>query len=255
LPAVATRQAELDSFDVITGLVIRGGVDVDVLTAVSLHGGLPGAWPDRMITAKLVVATLLEHWHTVGLPTYAQFDNDPRFRGSPKHPDSVGRVMRVCFSVGVTPVFAPPWELGFQAAVENFNGRWQRAVWRRFEHRSLAELRDRSQRFIAALCLRRAARVETAPPRRPLPAPWRCDLQAALQGRVIFLCRTNERGEAPVLGRLYPVAAHWAHRLVRAELDFAGGRLDFYALRRREPHDQPLLQTLTYTRPSKRFYE
>lgn len=255
LPAVAQRQAELDSFDVITGLVIRGGVDVDVLTAMSLHGGLPGAWPDRMITAKLVVATLLEHWQRFGQPTYAQFDNDPRFRGSPKHSDSVGRVIRVCLNVGVTPVFAPPWELGFQAAIENFNGRWQRAVWRRFEHPSLAALQARSMRFINALRQRRAPRGETAPARPPVLGPWSGDLQATLQGRVIFLCRTNERGEAHVLGRPYPVAATWVHRLVRAELDFAGERLDFYALRRRAPDEQPLLQTLRYQRPYKRFYE
>ena len=69
LPAVARRAAELDSWDIVTGLVIRGGPDVDVLTAISLHGGVPAAWPQRLITAKLVVQALLEHWQAVGRPT------------------------------------------------------------------------------------------------------------------------------------------------------------------------------------------
>ena len=255
LPAVARRAAELDSWDIVTGLVIRGGPDVDVLTAISLHGGVPAAWPQRLITAKLVVQALLEHWQAVGRPAYVQFDNDPRFRGSPKHPDSLGRVMRVCLSLAVVPVFAPPWELGFQAAIENFNGRWQRAVWRRFEHPSLPSVQARSTQFIDALRHRTAARREAAPPRRPFPLHWTSDLQHPLQGRVIFLCRTNERGEAQVLGRSYPVAPTWVHRLVRAELDLTAGRLDFYALRRREPSDQPLLHTVAYSRPHTRFYE
>jgi len=40
--------------------------------------------------------------------------------------------MRTCLRLDVTPVFAPPRESGFQAAIENFNGRWQAKVWARF---------------------------------------------------------------------------------------------------------------------------
>jgi hypothetical protein len=47
LPAVAGRRAELDSFDTMEGLALEGGVQLEVLTVVSLHGGLPGAWPCR----------------------------------------------------------------------------------------------------------------------------------------------------------------------------------------------------------------
>lgn len=38
LPEVAKRSCELDSFDVIEGLVIEGGTNVEVLNAISLHG-------------------------------------------------------------------------------------------------------------------------------------------------------------------------------------------------------------------------
>src|SRR5262249_3240962 len=72
LPAVADEQAELDSFDTIEGLALRGGRQVEVLTGVSLHGGLVAAWPHTTITAKFVVQTVVEHWRAIGLPGYAQ---------------------------------------------------------------------------------------------------------------------------------------------------------------------------------------
>jgi hypothetical protein len=45
LPDAATAQAELDSFDLVEGLVIKDGPSVEVLNGVSLHGGLVVSWP------------------------------------------------------------------------------------------------------------------------------------------------------------------------------------------------------------------
>ena len=255
LPAVAGREAELDSFDIVAGLVIRGGTDVEVLNAISLHGGLAASWPCGEITAKTTVESLLEHWRTVGLPAYAQFDNDTRFQGTHTHPNSIGRVVRICLSLKVVPVFAPPRETGFQAAIENFNGRWQAKVWARFEHVSLAALQTQSAKFVAALRRRSAPRLEAAPPRRLFPADWTLDLQRPLQGRMIFLRRTNDRGEVQLLGNTYLVAQTWVHRLVRAEVHLDAERIDFYTLRRRNPSAQPLLGTAPYAVPRKRFNE
>ncbi len=67
------------------------------------------------------------------------------------------------------------------------------------------------------------------------------------QGRIVFLRRTTEAGRATVLGRPYDVDARWPYRLVRAELDLDAAQLAFYALRRREPADQPLLAIHDYT--------
>ena len=75
------------------------------------------------------------------------------------------------------PVFAPPQESGFQAAIENFNGRWQAKVWARFHHASLEELHARSHRYLSAYRARAATRIETAPERRSFPDAWRPDLQ------------------------------------------------------------------------------
>lgn len=253
LPDVAQGQRELDSFDIVEGLVIEGGIEVEVLNGISLHGGLIVSWPGGPITAQRATEALLEHWRAFGLPAYAQFDNDTRFQGAHQFPDSIGRVSRLCLSLNVTPVFAPPRETGFQAAVENFNGRWQSKVWARFHHDSLAALQLQSAHYVAAYRQRTAPRMEGAPPRRPFPSSWQADLQAPPQGRLIFLRRTTEQGQVHLLGHSFLVDPNWPHRLVRAEVDLDADRISLFALRRREPSAQPLLQACEYHVPRKRF--
>jgi len=255
LSEVAARRAELDSFDIVEGLVIRGGTNVEVLNGISLHGGLPASWPKGTITAKIVVKALLEHWRRHGLPAYVQFDNDTVFQGAHHHPDAIGRVTRLCLSLKVIPVFTPPQETGFQAAVENFNGRWQAKVWSRFTHASRRALQSRSAKFITASRRRAAAKIENAPPRRPFPIHWKLNLQAVPEGRVVFLRRTDAKGQANVLGHQFLVDINWPHRLVRADVDLTRKRIRFYALRRRDPAYQPLLNEIHYEFPKRRFHE
>jgi hypothetical protein len=255
LPDVASGKAELDSFDIVEGLVIKGGIAVEVLNATALHGGLVASWPGPVVTAKAATESLIEHWRAVGLPAYAQFDNDTIFQGAHQHKDVVGRVTRLCLSLGVTPVFAPPRETGFQAAIENYNGRWQAKVWSRFTHESLDGLRGQSDKYVAASRLRAAARIEAAPPRRPIPEGWQLDLQAPLCGRIIYLRRTGATGAAELLGHRLAVDPTWPNRLVRAEVDLDAGRIRFYALRRREPSRQPLLCEVAHRLPRRRFQE
>ena len=255
LPAVAAAKAELDSFDTIEGLAIRGGPHVAVLTGISLHGGLPATWTAQAVSAKMVVNALVEHWRSVGLPAYAQFDNDNRFHGPRQYADTVGRVIRLCLSLGVTPVFAPPNETGFQAAIESYNGRWQAKVWSRFKHASIRGLSQRSAKYIAAARKRSSARIEASPRRRPFPKHWRLDLQRAPRGIIVFLRRTDDKGRASLLGHAFDVDRHWLHRLVRAEVNLDDNTIRFFALRRREPTDQPLLNKVSYTLPKRPFQE
>jgi hypothetical protein len=255
LPEVGAGRAELDSFDTVEGLTFEGGLRIEVLTGVSLHGGLPGAWPQPLVTAKTAVEALVEHWREFGLPAYAQFDNDTVFQGSHHGQDSLGRVVRTCLRLGVIPVFAPPQESGFQAAVENFNGRWQTKVWARFHHASFAALHECSRRYIRAYRQRAAARIEAAPARRPFPAAWRPDLQAHPVGMVIFIRRSSEAGTVSLLGRTFEVDALWPHRLVRCDMHLAAQTIRFHALRRREPHHQAFLHEAPYTFPRRRFVE
>jgi hypothetical protein len=255
LPAVAAGNAELDQADIIEGLKIKDGPLVEVLTCVSLLGGLANAWPETAHTARKTRDMLLSHWRRFGLPDYAQFDNDTRFQGPHQHPDTVGSVTRQCLSLGVTPVFVPPAEMGFQAAIESFNGRWQTRVWTRFQHDCLIALQAQSDKYTSAYRTRSTARREDAPCRHSVPEDWQLDLQAHPQGTIIYLRRTDDAGRVRFLGHTFAVADTWPHRLVRCEVLLDEQRIDFYQLRRRAPEDQPLLASAAYALPKRRFKE
>jgi hypothetical protein len=256
LPEVVNSKADVDSFDLIEDLRIQDGPMVDVLTVISVHGRLADAWPfQAQITAEDTLACILTHWRTAGLPSYAQFDNDTRFQGAHHHRDSISRVMRLCLLLGVTPVFAPPRETGFQAAIENFNRRWQDVVWTRFHHPGLAELATRSDQFIHAHRHRNGCHIDEAPLRRDFPMRFLCDLQKHPSGKLIYLRRTDENGQTSLLGHVFPVDRRWPHRLVRCEFHITSERIYFFALRRREPSWQPLLKEVHHQLPRRRFKE
>ena len=255
LPDLAAQQVELDEFDAIEGLRIKDGPEVEVFTGIALFGGLIAAWPGEGVRAASVRACLIEHWRAVGLPAYAQFDNDTRFQGPHQHPDVISSVMRLCLGLGVIPVFVPPRESGFQAAIESLNGRWQAKVWARFQHESLAALQAQSAKYVAASRARGAVRLEGAPPRRPFPPDWHLDLQAHPGGRIVFLRRTTETGTVQLLGHTFVVDDLWPHRLVRCEVDLDAERIQFYRLRRRAPEQQPLVGEVPYVLPRRRFRE
>lgn len=247
LPDVAAKEAELDQFDAVVGLVIRGGTDVEVLNGVSLHGGLVASWPQPSVTTDSTLLRLVEHWREFGLPAYAQFDNDTRFQGAHQFKDSLGRVVRLCLSLGVTPVFAPPREPGLQNAVESYNGRWQAKVWNGWEHADLPELQERSFAYVAASRKRHARRIESAPGRTPFPPSWTPKKRFPLLDKVIFIRRADEKGRVGLLGHLFEVDSSRPHRLVKAEVRYDQDRIDFFALRRAEPESQPLLAQILYS--------
>ena len=86
-----------------------------------------------------------------------------------------------------------------------------------------------------------------------MPSDFELDLHAPLRGAAIFIRRTTDSGSVTVLGRQFAVDPHWIRRLLRCEVDFTNSRIQFYALRRRDPHDQPLLHETTYFRHDRPF--
>ena len=254
LSALAAGQVELDSFDFIEDLKIAAGPLVSVLTGTSVHGALAQAWVMTRPSARATLEALRERWRCDGLPAYAQFDNDTIFQGAHQFADSVGRVSRLCLALGIIPVFAPPREPGFQNAIEGFNALWQAKVWQRHQVASPADLRRLSERYIGAYRAKTALRADAAPARRAFPAAFALDLDAPLRGTMIFLRRSNDAGAVNLLGRTFAVEPHWVHRLVRCEVDFTHQRIRCFALRRREPHDHPLLCEIPYIRLTRPFH-
>ena len=253
LPALAQGHAEFDSFDFIEDLKIAEGPLVSALTATSLHGALADAWVVEHPSAKATLDALIDRWRREGLPTYAQFDNDAIFQGGHQFTDTVGRVSRLCLALQVIPVFAPPREHGFQNAIEGFNALWQSKVWQRHHFPDLATLGGRLRTLYRRLSRQNGCSTRSRPQPPPIPQGVQARPQHPAQGNDDLLRRSDDQGNVPLLAQTFPVAEHWVHRLVRCEVDFTHQRIRFYAVRRRDPHHQPLLREVPYLRPDKPF--
>jgi hypothetical protein len=71
-------------------------------------------------------------------------------------------------------------------------------------------------------------------------------LDKPLQGTIIFIRRTDNNGNVNILGHQWMVDSLWTNRLVRAEVKLNKNVIEFYQLRRREPKQQPLLNSVKY---------
>ena len=251
LPDVADRRAEIDETDFVEGLFLEGGEELFVLNTISLHGGLCASWLTPKQKTDVVLECLQSHWRAYGLPNYAQFDNGTVFAGPHQYPDAVGRVMGLCLSLGVTPVFAVPREFGIQSAIESYNNRWQQKVWQRFPFADLQQARACSARYVEAVRKKYRQRQEMAPTRRAFPMDWEAPFQIPRQGHLVFLRRTNGQSEVEVLGRTYPLSLPWVHRLVRYEVDLVRDKIRVHGLPRADPQSQPLLTEWDYRLPDR----
>jgi hypothetical protein len=238
LADVASGRAEVDSADVVEGLRLRRGGRVEVLNVLGLWSQQPDSLVARGITTTAVMAQLAARWQREGCPAYAQFDNDTIFSGAHARRAYFGRLVHWCLCLGVTPIFAPPAELGFQAAIEAYNRRWQDRVWRRWRHRSRPDLQRRSDAFVHAY---QHAKGNLALAHRALRSAWQEPTSALRSHRIVLLRRLDDQGALTLCARNLEIAPHWAHRLVRCEIDVVRHRLLCFGLSRREPLRQPLL--------------
>jgi len=250
LPGLMQRKWELDSFDIIEGLFLQGGQEVQFLNGISLHGNLLHSLATETMTAENTVFALIEHWKKFGLPKYAQFDNDMVFQG-PRKQNTIGKVIRLCLSLKVIPVFTTPYEQGFQGKIERFNRELQEKFWRRKRFKSIKEIRKHLVEYVQEHQLNHQAKIVLAPKRRPFPKHWKRDDAMPPRGKIIYLRRTDGSGRIRFLERDFLVSEHWINRLVRAELDWDDGKLRFFALRRAEWNKQRLLKTVKWHLPKK----
>ena len=238
LADVAAGRAEVDSADVVEGLRLRRGGRVEVLNVLGLWNQQPDSLVARGITTTAVIAQLAARWRREGCPAYAQFDNDTIFSGAHARRAYFGRLVHWCLCLGVTPVFAPPAELGFQAAIEAYNRRWQDRVWRRWRHRSRPDLQRRSDAFVAAY---QHAKANLGAEHRTLRSAWQEPALGPRSHRIVLLRRLNNQGALTLCAQHLRIASHWAQRLVRCEIDVLAQCVHCHALSRREPSRQPLL--------------
>jgi transposase len=245
LPDLQKQKVELDSFDILEGLYLKGGQEIQFLNGLSLHGSLLHSTAMPTVTTDNTILTLIKHWQQFGLPKYVQFDNDMVFQG-PRMPNVIGRVIRLCLSLKVIPVFTTPYEQGFQAKIERFNGEIQEKFWRRKRFKNLKDINQHLEKYVEAYRFAHQDKTLSAPRRRAFPKRWKWDSNIPLKGTIIYLRRTDGSGRIRFLEREFLVNKLWVNRLVRAEVNLDEGKVRFYALRRADWSRHRLLKTMVF---------
>ena len=91
--------------------------------------------------------SLIRFWKIAGIPDFLQMDNYLSFWGSLKKPNALGKIIRLCLLLGITPVFIPvkePWRNGI---VEHFNNTLQTAILNSGHYTSLDDVQKASNAF------------------------------------------------------------------------------------------------------------
>jgi len=203
--------------------LLTGGQRVNFLHLVDVASWYPYGWVCDDKRTDTVLAFLLAAWQQLGLPQWAQFDNEMTFTGG-RWAHRLGRVVRLCLALGVQVWFIPFYTPQRNGFVESFHSQCHQFLWSRHTFAALADVQARYPAFLQAFRhehhLPAIADQTPAQARgqqqdetgfRPLPAdfhlarPERLPLVAGLihcvrladrQGAVNILNRQLELGEA-----------------------------------------------------------
>ncbi len=91
--------------------------------------------------AANIINGLIEVWKNIGIPKYAQFDNQQVFWGCDRNYRRFSRIIWLCLYVGIEPVFIDfrsPW---MNAEIEHFNSVWNKEFFYAQHFDSFEELR------------------------------------------------------------------------------------------------------------------
>jgi hypothetical protein len=185
---------------------------------------------------------LADSWRVMELPRDSQMDNEMAASGGGRYRYSLSQVIRLHLLLGVHLIFIPPGEPGRNAAVESFNGLWQKRVLR---HRccDLQALRQCNRRFLDYYHLEKPSRSLTLakhetrypgvlrdrlwPQLRHLPEYFALDAYRdthghlaipIAKGRVSFVRKVDRHGRIEFNGAEYFIRRKLEHQYVVATL-------------------------------------
>ena len=230
----ATKPNDVHEYDFVGPCYLEGPVKFHSLHALDLVTRRCGLEP---LTSKTeTVRSVWNLWNRLGMPRFAQVDNEMVFYGSPRYPRGLGQFIRLCCLYGVEAVFIPirePWRNG---AVEKFNDHWLYKFYRRVRMESLEELRIESGEF--------ETRHNSRYPYSPLGGKTPLQALAASGARLTFPAKLaggklpkpvqgkyhvvrfiRSDGLLDVFGEKFPMPAEAVYEYVTATVDVAQERM------------------------------
>lgn len=191
-------------------------------------------------TSTTACVHLLETWADLGLPLFAQFDNEDCFKGGHTHPRVLGHVVRLCLFVGIEVLFIPDYEGKRNYGVEGFHSLWCSGFWAREEFHNLTHVRREAPTFA------RWYHTRYTPPSLggKTPAQMRRGFQPhrltrglrqliperlpITAGYIHFFRKVDAFGQIRVLNETWRVGKRWRGEYVLASVNTAAQTLTFW---------------------------
>lgn len=133
--------------DLVGPKYLKGGFRFYFQNFIDTENHFAGVYPIRDKSSVSVAKTVVKFWTTYGIPDYLQMDNELSFRGSNRYPRSLGIVLRLALSQGVTPIFIPPAEPWRNGIIEKFNSTMDKYFFSKQKVSSFEELDQKSAEF------------------------------------------------------------------------------------------------------------
>lgn len=188
--------------------------------------------------ADEVLEFLVEDWKTFGIPGFLQLDNEASFRGGLRHPRSFGKLLRFCLNFGVQIIFIPweePWR---NPQIENFNGSFNRLLWKKKRFQDLGHLRAEAGRFLAKVNDYQGYKNDRFSDAQALshtlrffPASLRFDPAIPLpitKGKIHFVRLVEQDGTIVILNERFEVDRNLSFEYVWATIDTGKQLLSIY---------------------------
>ncbi|MBW6432026.1 helix-turn-helix domain-containing protein, partial [Patescibacteria group bacterium] len=92
----------IQQMDLVGPRYLTGGSRFYFQNIIDIENHHVGVYPIRDKSSLTIAQRLAHFWTVYGMPDYLQMDNELSFRGSNRHPRSLGIVLRLALSLGVT---------------------------------------------------------------------------------------------------------------------------------------------------------
>ena len=137
----------VQQMDLIGPRYLKGGFRFYFYNIIDTENHFASVYPILDKSAESIVPCVLDYWKNYQMPDFLQMDNELSFRGSNRHPRSLGLLMRVAISNGVAPIFIPPAEPWRNGVIEKFNDNVGKYFYNAQKFTSFEDLQYKAKNF------------------------------------------------------------------------------------------------------------
>ncbi len=133
--------------DLVGPRYLKGGYRFYSLNLIDTQSRYAHVHPLQGKSADIIIEGIISFWQDFGFPDSLQMDNELSFRGSNRHPRSLGLILRFILSQGVVPVFIPsgePWRNGI---IERFNDKFNYKFYRVQQFKNFEHIKSEAKIF------------------------------------------------------------------------------------------------------------